>query len=345
MLEKLKEKFAKNYGKGIYVELNVNKVRLKSSRLKDAKTLSESDLPNYKADEEIYLRSLASFLREELAWVENYKELGISFLLEEDLLKLEEFNLVSIPRKEEQEAVSWEVKETLNLLGGSYYYKLKKSKEKIGEEYLYTLYACEKALVHKLCGLAEGFDLKLKSIAPLKASGSPKENNLCPKELYMGRAKEKIKTYGKKFLCVALGIAALVFGSIELAIYKEEAELKSLKEEIERQRLWQEHFTYANALGNETRRLNKMIMRLDKNKKQQTKILEAVGRSLVPGVWLTGLEEEGKAYKITGRSVDLLGVKAWSEELPLNSHFKKVQVLSTDARIGSLSFSARVQEK
>ena len=345
MLRKIRERFFRSY-KGPCVILGENSVILKTYEEENCRVLGEFDLPNYSISEDEYLQKLAEVLREELSWLGDQKD--IVFLLESYFLEVEDFYLPIMPTKEEKAAIAWELSESLNLKADEFYYITHKEEKSKDKECLYTVYGVSKSLIEKLIGMAHGFGFKPCLLAPNLEGKVIRElfsYDLLPKDLINKEYNDKMNEYSQMLLKMCIVLTLSVVGLLGSANYYYGVRLQNLEDELQKNSFWHENFRVAKSLENETRNLNSLIEQLDAKSIKRSKLLEALGRSSVAGVWLKGVESDGEKYRVRGNAIDMLGINAWVEEVPASSEFKNVKILSTEAGINSISFVAMVSEK
>ncbi|MDO4178881.1 MAG: PilN domain-containing protein [Phascolarctobacterium sp.] len=348
IIKRLMEHFISSKKDLLCVILKDESVDVSISSNGETKGLTRKELPNLQFDEDKYLQNLADVLRDKISWLENLNDTRIVFLLGERLIETERFVLPVMPKKDEQEAIDWEVAESINYERDSYYYKVVRAKEKLGEEYQYTVYAAPKSFVEKLVGMTNGFNIKFAYVIPQidkEQFVDVNRINLCPEDLQENDFDECLTKWSKYVLTICIFIVVLIMGGMEIFLYTKNTQLSGLEENLQKEAFWKASYQSARSMEQETKRLNLTLKRLDDASLKQSHVLEALGRSTVSGLWITGIESEGVIYKITGRSLDMQGVNAWTEELSLSSDFKDVKILSTDARSTGISFVANISER
>lgn len=348
MLKLFKSKLIHHKDKLLCIVLTENSITIKLHVNGEENTPVERSLENITIDEDVYLQNIANVLREELSWLDIGDDMHLGFLLDKSILEIENFVLPPMPKKEEKEAIGWEVSESIGLEKDSYYYKVQKNKEKDEGEYHYTIYAADKTLVNKLAGMTQGFNVKLAFISPFDISQSFEDmtnNDLLPRELQSNEINIMLTNWTKYFVFLCIVASSLIILCLEFLLYDKICELKNVEKSLKLESFWQENLNLTNSIEQKTKRLNTILKRLDDTTIKHSKMLEALGRSNVPGLWITSVETEGLNYRITGRSVDMLGLNAWMEELTINSSFKNTKVISTEARSLGLSFIVTISER
>lgn len=348
MLKLFKSKSSHFKDNFLYAILTSDSITIKSKiQEKESETIEHS-LKSRVHGEELYLQNIADVLRDELSWMSVDKNTQFAFLLDKSILDKESFGLPSMPKGEEKEAIAWEVLESVRLEKGSYYSVVEKYSETEENECHYTVYAVDKSFITTLAGMTQGFGIKLAFIAPYERNKSFEEmskQNFLPQELKASEMNVVLTKWGKYFAFACLVIAAFAIFGLEIFIYNVKNDLHNLEKSLQAEAFWQENFKQTNAMERKNKRINAAIKRLDDTTIKHSKILEALGRATVPGLWIISVEAEELNYKITGRSVDMLGLNAWLEELSLNSNFKHSKVLSTEVKSLGISFNVIVSEK
>ena len=302
---------------------------------------------------------LADTLREMLLKREVEEGAMVLLLPAAAMMYSEQLLLPSMQRRELQDALAWEVQQSVPWPEEGYTYSFEAAavSERDEQQSQVTFTALKDTSRAELEQLCSSLLLKLHGILLSELTIDE-----AAEEWFAGKAlptvyRQKQKSlqsaaaiFGRwlpKISCAALALALLAYGGAWGGCYMAQRDLQKVEQQLLQNAVWRQRMQESEAVERNCQRLEKQLAAASKPSKEAGGELERICRQMIPGCWLTLLEYNGnqKPLVLQGQAVDNFALESFVEQLQKCGNYSRVELLQSQQQGNVLVYKLQLQMK
>lgn len=271
----------------------------------------------------------------------------------------EQMVLPSMRRREMQDALAWEVQQSIPWQEEGYTYSFEAIavRERDEQQSQVTFTALQDTSRAELEHLCSSLLLKLQGILlsdvtideaavgwfagkALPTVYRQKQKSLQSAAAIFGRWLPKVSG-------AALALALLAYGGAWGGCYLAQRDLQEIEQQLLQNAVWRQRMQESEAVERNCQRLEKQLAAASKPSKEAGGELERICRQMIPGCWLTLLEYNGnqKPLVLQGQAVDNLALESFVEQLQKCGNYSRVELLQSKQQDNVLTYKLQLQIK
>lgn len=302
---------------------------------------------------------LADTLREMLLKREVEESAMVLLLPEAAMMYSEQLLLPSMQRRELQDALAWEVQQSIPWQEEGYTYSFEAAvvSERDEQQSQVTFTALKdtsRAELEQLCSSLllklQGIllsDMTLDEAAEKWFAGKPLLPVYRQQQKHWHGVAAILGCWLPKVSGAALALVLLAYGGAWGGCYLAQRDLQKVEQQLVQNAVWRQRMQESEAVERNCQRLEKQLAAASKPSKEAGGELERICRQMLPGCWLTLLEYNGskKPLVLQGHAVDNLALESFVEQLQKCGNYSRVELLQSQQQDNVLTYKLQLQIK
>lgn len=302
---------------------------------------------------------LADTLREMLLKREVEESAMVLLLPAAAMMYSEQMMLPSMQRRELQDALAWEVQQSIPWQEEGYTYSFEAAavRERDEQQSQVTFTALQDTSRAELEHLCSSLLLKLQGIllsdmtldeaAEKWFAGKPLLPVYRQKQKHWQGVAAILVRWLPKVSGAALALVLLAYGGAWGGCYMAQRDLQKVEQQLLQNAVWRQRMQESEAVERNCQRLEKQLAAASKPSKEAGGELERICRQMIPGCWLTLLEYNGnqKPLVLQGQAVDNFALESFVEQLQKCGNYSRVELLQSQQQDNVLTYKLQLQIK